>query len=433
MVSVVRLFEEGMKESVVCTEPAAIGLAVSATFDALKNKIPDLSSEDVEEIVVKTDRDVYKNSLQAGISYKLKLRGPNYAAALGIFCDPSRELSLFQNLTLEKALKAKKLVHKVKIVPNYEWEELHIEARVTAKNHMGIAHVVGGHSNISYIEIDGKILLKKKDENVEASEFKKWDELACFIEEIEHLPTEAKKSIRRAMEVNYRAFLKAEKHTRQKGYGSLFKRLVEQRGSTQDCINQAKMMVSTAIEARMVGLNIKVMTCAGSGNMGLVATLPLRAIAERFGQNREKLVRAAALAQLVATYVSEYSGKLSALCGCCTKAGVGLAAGVAYYLLEENNTREQKVKIIGSAINNLAGNITGMICDGAKSGCALKAATATGVGIESALLALMDVEIPLNEGIVDKNPMLTLRNIGKVSEGMVETDKKIIKEILEQR
>jgi len=430
MSSIAKLLEEGMETSVVCTEPAAIGLAVSAAFDALRKRIPDLHLEDVEEIKVETDRDVYKNSLGVGVAYDHELKGAKHAAALGIFCDPRESLHLFQNLTSEKASGARKLAPKAEVIPNYGWEELHIEAKVMARNHGGIAHIIGGHSNISYIAVDGEVLFRQEAKDVAVSEFKSWDDLNLFIKEIEDLPPEAERKIREAIEVNYEAFIEAERCIGERGLGALFKGLIKQDSSAQDCINRAREMLSMAVEARMAGFNIKVMTCAGSGNMGLVATLPLKAVAERFGQDGEKLVRAVGLAQLIATYVSEYSGKLSALCGCSIKAGIGLTAGVAYYLLEENSTREQKVKTIGSAINNLAANITGMICDGAGLRCVLKATTATQAAMESALFALEGVAIPAGAGIVDQNPVLTLRNIGKVSEGMVETDRMLIKEIL---
>ena len=135
-----------------------------------------------------------------------------------------------------------------------------------------------------------------------------------------------------------------------------------------------------------------------------------------------KFLGGAGLAHLIANYVSIYSGKLSALCGCGIKAGVGATAGIAYYLTPVDD----KARVIGQAINNMAGGIVGMICDGAKAGCALKVAAATGAAMESALLASAGLGLSYSDGIVNEDAMITLRHIGGISKAMEGTDRKII-------
>jgi len=115
---------------------------------------------------------------------------------------------------------------------------------------------------------------------------------------------------------------------------------------------------------------------------------------------------------------------MSALCNCGTKAGVGVAAGIAYYLPPADD--KNKVMIIGQAINNVAGSIVGMICDGAKIGCALKTANATRAAIESALLACTGFGLPDRNGIVHQDAMVTLQRIGTLSKEMEGANKKII-------
>jgi len=67
-----------------------------------------------------------------------------------------------------------------------------------------------------------------------------------------------------------------------------------------------------------------------------------------------------------------------------------------------------------------------MICDGAKKGCALKVAVAAEVAVRSALLAFLGIGPSRSEGIVDENPLITLRNISEISREMRTTDKKIV-------
>jgi len=73
----------------------------------------------------------------------------------------------------------------------------------------------------------------------------------------------------------------------------------------------------------------------------------------------------------------------------------------------------------------MAGNITGLICDGAKEGCSLKLTTSTSVAIQSALLAMKGVQIPSDNGIVAEKTEDTIRNIGKICQTLIATDTEI--------
>ena len=75
----------------------------------------------------------------------------------------------------------------------------------------------------------------------------------------------------------------------------------------------------------------------------------------------------------------------------------------------------------------MVGNITGMVCDGAKEGCALKVSTGVSAAIQSALLALEDIVISSNDGIIDEDIEKTIQNFGRVgSEGMNQADKLLL-------
>ena len=75
----------------------------------------------------------------------------------------------------------------------------------------------------------------------------------------------------------------------------------------------------------------------------------------------------------------------------------------------------------------MTGNITGMICDGAKPGCAFKASTGVVAAFEAAFLAMDGITIPESDGIVDRNIEKTINNLADIgSIGMYETDKLIL-------
>ena len=81
-------------------------------------------------------------------------------------------------------------------------------------------------------------------------------------------------------------------------------------------------------------------------------------------------------------------------------------------------------------MENVVANITGMICDGAKEGCALKLATASGVAVESALLAMKGVRTPTDNGILAQSIEQTLKNIGHISEAMIKTDQVVVQKMM---
>ena len=92
------------------------------------------------------------------------------------------------------------------------------------------------------------------------------------------------------------------------------------------------------------------------------------------------------------------------------------------------------IRHIAGAITNLIEDLAGVICDGAKAGCALKLATAAGTAVQAALFSLQGVNVGAMDGIIGASPEQTMRNIGILStQGMIETDRTILKIMLEKQ
>ena len=121
-----------------------------------------------------------------------------------------------------------------------------------------------------------------------------------------------------------------------------------------------------------------------------------------------------------ATLVTYHTSYLSAMCGCAVKAGIGATSGIAYLL-------DGKAETVEAAIQNVAANITGMICDGAKEGCALKLTTSASVSVLSAMLAARGVRVPSDNGIVAERAEDTIRNIGSICKAMLLTDREVVR------
>ena len=153
----------------------------------------------------------------------------------------------------------------------------------------------------------------------------------------------------------------------------------------------AKKITYAACNARMTGYPLSVMSCAGSGNHGLMATLPIAAIGEAKNIDEEKIIRGVTLSLLVTIYVKAFTGLLSPVCGCGVAAGLGASAGITY-ILGGNLTQ------IEGAVKNMVGGITGIICDGGKPGCAFKLVISTEAAVDAALMALNNIFISHNDG-----------------------------------
>ena len=186
-----------------------------------------------------------------------------------------------------------------------------------------------------------------------------------------------------------------------------------------DFMSFAMGMTAAASDARMAGCTLPAMSNSGSGNQGITVSMPVISYALKYGIGDRELARALILSNLVAIHIKGYLGKLSALCGCVV-ASTGSACGIVYL---QGGSYAQ----VCSAIKNMIGNITGMICDGAKVGCAMKVASGVSSAVQSAVLALRDTCVGETDGIIEEDIEKTIRNLGTLgSRGMQAADRMIL-------
>jgi len=356
-------------------------------------------------------------------------KGIEIAAAVGLFLDPKKELELFEDVDEHILKEAKKIVKKIDISDVKDKSEFDISVCLKydheEEKRTSSVRLEKFHDHISKIEVDGEVLYKDKEIEKETSSVKVPDSFEEMIQTASDIDENTVERLYSGIEMNKKLGEKSLENGYGLGVGKKLKEMVEDGDLSDDLVNKVKIKTAAAADARMGGIEKPVMSTSGSGNQGITALVPIGIVGEEKGLSKRKQAEAAMLAHLVTKYSTERSSHLSALCGCSVKAGMGAVASLTYLLGGD-------VEEIKNSINILAGNLTGMICDGAKEGCALKIATAAGETLESSLMALKGLEVPKDNGIVGKTAEETLENIGKISNEMASIDLQII-DILEKK
>jgi L-cysteine desulfidase len=422
--NVIEILKKEVVPALGCTEPVAVALAAANAVKAARGQ--------PQRIKVKVSSNIYKNGMAVGIPGVDRV-GIDIAAALGaVGGSPDRGLEVLENIDHPATVLALDLVDTDKIeVQVLDRGGVYIDCSVVTDAGTGRCIIEDAHTNIVLIEANGKVLQtgnglsgnrKGQDELVLWLQGKKISELADMIREI---PYEDISFMLKGRDMNLAVAQKGLEEKIGMGVGYNIYRSIKKGIVSDDLSSYASALTAAGADVRMAGLKMPVMSSAGSGNHGLTAILPVVAVAEKNGTDDENLARALALSHLITVYIKSFTGKLSALCGCAVAAAIGASTGIALLLGAAN-------KHIEGAIKNMVANVTGMICDGGKVGCALKLSTAASAALQSAMLAIDGVVVPCDNGIIHCSVEKTIRNLGKVSyPGMLETDKAILEVMIE--
>ena len=423
MEKLTKLIFDDMKPALGVTEPGAIAFAASKARSYTKGEI--------EEVSVEMNSGMYKNAFTCGIPNSDEV-GNIFAAALGVVAgNPEKGLESLADVTEKDNETAEKLVEegKVKVKLSGISSDIFIEAAVKTKSDICVVTIKNSHTNIVRITLNGEVIFEKeekdKENEIEETPLIHKYTLKDLVSYVKNVDIKEIEFIQKAFDVNMELFNEGLKSRKSTFIHQLFKMNGEKIFS-DNVLSTAQLLCNGAIEARVIGLDKPAMSITGSGAHGIIAVMPLLAEQKVKNLSEEILLRAAALSYLVCMYIKEYSGRLSAFCGCGIAAGTGMACGLVFM-------RNGSVEEMGHTINNMASSITGMICDGGNQGCTMKGVAATDAAFRSAEFAMNGVYIYNVHGINGNTPEETMRNMGLIaSPGMTGTEKTIV-EIFENK
>lgn len=443
---IIELIQKEVKPALGCTEPIAVSLAVARSCEALRQ-----IGVEVSHLIVEVSANILKNGMGVGIP-GTGMIGLHIASALAVTCGKScYGLEVLKDLSPAAIDAAKEMVDakKVKVVLADTTMKLYIKAWAYGSDAAGVEHsaateIKNNHDSIVSVVRDGEEILAPQhiepmncagsactsaagasaaSGSAGAAAEKSTLDYKLSVKEILEFAQEASfeniKFILDSVKLNKALAMEGLKDD----YGLRVGKTILAREHSDvfgsSVMTYAMAATAAASDARMAGCTLPAMSNSGSGNQGITVTMPVIAVAEKMGVGEEQLARALVLSHLVAIHIKGYLGKLSALCGCVI-ASTGSSCGIVYL---HGGGYEQ----VCSAIKNMVGNITGMVCDGAKVGCALKVASGVSSSVQAAVLAMDNICISSNDGIIEDCIEKTICNLGRIgAEGMQTTDRMIL-------
>lgn len=408
----IALIQDQIRPAVGCTEPGAAAYAAAVAAQTL--------GETPERLTVSVSRNILKNAMGVGIP-GTDMVGLPIAVALGALCgDAGAGLAVLHNITDEDVAQAQKLVDAqgVQVRLSDQSQKLYIDVLAEAGEHSARTVIAGTHTNIIRIEKDGQCISTGDgaEENGAAGGGAELSlkEIDDFVRSVS---SEKLNFLRECIDMNSAISQEGLEHPYGLGIGQSIYETLPENNSEE---NYALAVTCAAADARMGGCTLPVMSSCGSGNQGLTATLPVIAVARKRGLSEEDTFRALAYSLLVTIHVKQHLGKLSALCACSVGASIGTACALTYL---DGGTLQQ----IGHCVDNVVADVSGVICDGAKAGCALKIATGVSSAFRGAMLAMKNRNASALDGIVGHDPEASVDNLGNLcNTGMLDTDRVIL-------
>ena len=412
MAAYTAILQEELLLATGCTEPIAVAYCAAKLREVLGGK--------PEEVLAEVSGNILKNVKSVVVPNTDGRRGIDAAIAVGIVAgDADAELQVIANVTEDDAAAIQGYLDATPIKVTCPETPCLLDIFLHGKRegHTAAVRVANNHTNIIYIERDGEILLEKPvtanaEDNLQDKSVLNVKDIITFAETVPLSAIEP--AIGRQIACNTAIAQEGLKNS----WGANIGSTLLQR--SDDMETQARAWAAAGSDARMNGCEMPVVICSGSGNQGITASVPVWRYGVQTGRDRETILRAVCLSDLIPIHQKTGIGRLSAYCGA-VSAGVGAGCGIAWL-------RGADYEGICHTITNAAAMISGCICDGAKASCASKIAMGVETGILGYNMYLRGNSFRPGDGIVGRDVEETIRNVGILaSQGMKETDRVILK------
>ena len=415
------ILEREIIEAMGCTEPAAAALAGA--------KAAELFGMKPESGIAVVSPNMMKNAMGVSIPNS-ELHGIRAAVSLGIAIhDSSSGLSVLSTVTDRERKEAMEFPLDVRI--DESAPSLYVKVSVFGSGHSASAVISGEHDRFTSLEMDGRALPEAPMFFPECKAFSEDDFLSTLtvadvVEYASELSPTISALLRKAVEENMTISNAGLTEDWGLSVGKVMASSVPSVPTTLDeAMRRAAAAAAAGSDARMAGSVLPVMINSGSGNQGITVTVPVAVVSSYLGKSEDEMLSAIAISELVGIILTSHKDRLSALCGAFT-AAIGTSCAYAYLLGGD-------ASMLDATINNMVGNLSGIICDGAKDTCALKiysSLIAASVAVE---LAMAGKGAGVEAGIVGEDSLSSIDHLTRIShEGMEQTNRTILQIMLEK-
>jgi len=411
------IFANEVFPAIGCTEPISCAYATAAAVEQLVGP-----AEKIELIV---DAGTFKNGAAVTIPHSNNQKGNVIAAALGaIVAKSALRLEILKDVAPATLNAAQQLIEKGILAYRCNEEEKCFHVEVIAQGGGSKVHCIvsDGHTNITCLEKDGKSIIKNHPHaGTKAKNYRdtlKRMKLEDVLKEVIALDDESRAYIQRGIEMNMAI---SQKGISMKRTAYQMQHMTKHGLLAKDLFYTVKVAVAAAVDARMGGMPEPVMTSGGSGNQGTLAILTPYLVGIDQKVKLSRIQESIAISHAVNSYIKCFIGELSVICGCAIAASISSSIALVY----------QKVGIdmqkITFAMDNVIGDLCGIICDGAKPGCSMKIVTGAETAMRSAFMALAGYGISTEDGVIGRSAEESIRNLSMISlQGMLKVDPAVV-------
>ena len=410
----VKLLKEELVPAMGCTEPISIAYAVAKTKSLLNEK--------PVRGILEVSANIVKNAKSVTVPNTGGMKGIKTAFCAGLVGDADAKLQTLSKVSEEQIQLIKDYVAQfpLEIVVPDRCDVFDITVTLFSENHNAKLRIMRSHTNVVFMAKDNQTIF----ENTPALSLKSKEKTLLRVKDITDFANQVNiEDVKEVLDKQIEYNMAIAEEGLKGDYGASIGKVIL-RSYQPDIKTTAKAYAAAGSDARMNGCDLPVIINSGSGNQGMATSIPVIVYAKGLNLTGEKLYRALCVSNLITLHLKSGIGTLSAYCGA-VSAGAGAGCGVCYLL--GGNYED----ISHTLVNALAID-SGIICDGAKASCAAKVATA----VESGLLGLQmhynGKQFFAGDGIIKKDVEDTIESVSKIaSTGMSETDKEIIKIMLE--